>query len=878
MSKKRNKNKTKYINKKTSTKVKKQDKSTKQKTIKPTAFEKFIDKYGLWVFIGLFFIIGIIAFKDFLTVKFVYFFKDIGSDSLNTMYPSSYLAQKLKAESDLVTWSFQIGMGQAYFGGVHLFTNPLTWLGAVIKSINILIWGENYFIFGRFLGLFINGFLVTGLIFYAYLRTLKLEKYSAVIGGLLVGFLGYSVLASSWGHTGIVRAAVIYLFATEQLLAKKRWYFFPIAVMFISENPFYMYLDTLFIIVYIVFRYFYFSDLKLKDYLISAGKMLVLGILGILMNGVNLITRYLKIFNSPRVGGDAGYSETLSNSGLFGSLVPEIPDMLSQHLTILYRFFSNDILGNGSNFKGWNNYLEAPIFYAGLITLLLVPQLFHFINKKQKIALGSYIGFWALIVSIPFLRHAFYAFTGDYFKAGLDIFVPVSLVFIAITALNKIYRQRKIYTKTLWITLAVLLAALFFGDAGTDKSYVVSWVRAMVVFFLIIYTFALSGIKSPAYSSVSVTALLVFICIELTIFSYYTVNEREAFRRSEFEQAAGGYFDNSIDAVNFLKERDSSFYRIEKDYITKGSQHGSLNDAKVQGFYGTSSYSSFNQGNYIKFLQEVEIIKPGDETATRWAAGLKGQPILDKWGNIKYYLTKDTNSRFLNLGYEKIGQTEDVIILKNNYYLPMGYTYGSYMTLEKFRQLSSFAKNMALLNAVIVDEELEPKLSEFLPEREITDSLINIDEPTFGSSFMRFSRNDFKDSIAAGENKSFLGIYRDNLMEDTLEINSHGQNFIYGKIQLDEPKLLFLTIPYDIGWKAIVNGSDYPILKTNIGFTGLMLKAGKYDIKLDYRPPYYKPAYWATIISNVLFAVLAVLAIFIEIRNRRKTKLQQEIN
>ena len=42
----------------------------------------------------------------------------------------------------------------------------------------------------------------------------------------------------------------------------------------------------------------------------------------------------------------------------------------------ILRQFSNDMAGTGSHFLGWQNYLEAPSSYCGLICLLLTPQVF----------------------------------------------------------------------------------------------------------------------------------------------------------------------------------------------------------------------------------------------------------------------------------------------------------------------------------------------------------------------------------------------------------------------------------------------------------------------------------------------------------------------
>ncbi len=68
---------------------------------------------------------------------------------------------------------------------------------------------------------------------------------------------------------------------------------------------------------------------------------------------------------------------------------------------------------------------------------------------------------------------------------------------------------------------------------------------------------------------------------------------------------------------------DEKFYRITKLRPSGPSVWPSLNDAMVFGYYGTSSYSSFNNINYTNFLTAVDAIppKPGSgHTLVGWIA------------------------------------------------------------------------------------------------------------------------------------------------------------------------------------------------------------------------------------------------------------------
>ena len=151
---------------------------------------------------------------------------------------------------------------------------------------------------------------------------------------------------------------------------------------------------SLFLLLYSIFRFIAEEKGGIKDFSILAGKMILLGITVLLMNFMQLFISFQKMFFSPRVSGNASYSSILASG-------QEISENSSIVGTTILRFFSSDILGTGSNFQGWSNYLEAPLFYISLLTLLIFPQVFIYLDKRKKIVFGSFLNFWILTLLIP---------------------------------------------------------------------------------------------------------------------------------------------------------------------------------------------------------------------------------------------------------------------------------------------------------------------------------------------------------------------------------------------------------------------------------------------------------------------------------------------
>src|SRR5205823_1126909 len=155
------------------------------------------------------------------------------------------------------------------------------------------------------------------------------------------------------------------------------------------------------------------------------------------------------------------------------------------------------------------------------------------------------------------------------------------------------------------------------------------------------------------------------------------------------------------------------------NYSSTPATHGSLNDALVQDYYGTSSYHSFNQKYYILFLEALGFIRKGVENDTRWAQGLRGRPVLESIASVKYFLVKNFdgqevrylesgNDPVLKLAFDSITQFGNVKVLQHKYSLPLGFMYDQYLTRSEFDKLSRTQKDFILLKTFfIADNEKE---------------------------------------------------------------------------------------------------------------------------------------------------------------------------
>ncbi|MEZ4886662.1 MAG: YfhO family protein [Chitinophagales bacterium] len=772
---------------------------------KPTgvSVEKFLKpSSNRWkLLLGLLTGLIIITFGSYLSLQYVYIFLDIGNDTNLIFYPNYlYTAEYLRTEG-ISMWSFSKGLGQGDYGS-GLLNNPFNWILYILGG-DKLAYGIVYAEALKILSI--------GILFFLYLRTVGFTRLTCLIGSLLMAFSGYAILGSTWyGHSKFVFEGVFVLLAFELLFKQNKWWLFPISIMFFLGSK--LYFIGIFLLLYSLFRFMDTKGWKPQELLQLYLKMGILGLLGLTFTAPFLGSTVYKFLYSPRVAGDVSYVDSLSSTPIFYLETP------LHYLTALTRFFSNDLLGTGSNYAGWKNYLEAPEFYCGLLTLLLIPQLFTFLNRRRKILYACFLGFWIWLIVFPYFRYAFYLFVGDYYKNALSLFIPCSFLFVGLSGLNLIHRSGKVNVKVLFATLFVLLLLLHFpytaAEGIIDKK--LQW---MITLILMVHTgilYVWQVKKSYRYQLQWV--LLLTVCFEVAYLSHFTVNDRTAISSKQL-QSRTGYNDYTKDAVKYLKSVDKSFYRIDKTYscFTRREQEnvitiGSPNDAVALNYYGTPSYDSHNHRYYVRFLQETEVIEKGDEIASRWIVGLIAHPFLESLASVKYVLTKPASDNLVDRGvFKKIHQIEDVQIYQNKFNLPMGITYQQFVPVSEYKKLlNSTQKALALLQAVVVEDEDVEKFK----------------------ALERRSLEDINQTYQINELNSAL-------IANALQINYHDNNRIEGTIGLPKPKMMFFSIPYDVGWSAKVNGKPADLELVNLGFMGLMLPAGNHTIQLSYLPPYF---------------------------------------
>ncbi len=757
---------------------------------------------------------GFLLYHDFLLCNKLYLFKDIGSDGLNFFYPTYLHISTYLRTYGIPGWSFNAGLGQDLFP--FSMGNPFE-LFIVLLPPDLVGYG---FIFPEFAKSVLSGLLI-----YKAFRLSLFSRPVALLGCVLYSFSGYMVVAGQWIVFSVEPFHVAFLiYALERYLVDRKTGFLIAAYFLIASfNPFHLYLMNVFLFLYGFWRLWN----RREPVKAIIGRMFDVGgalVAGIALAAVFFLPTLFQLAQSPRSAGVVSKIIQSFESGLFRL------DEADYYVTMYLRMFSNDLEGF---LTGKNNYLEAPLLYIGLPVILLAPFCFAGQDRRYRTSTAILLLLCASILIFPAIRHIFWLGTTPYVRFTAHMFST----FLLIVALNGLehsdcWKRRHLVLLALAYGLSLLALVL---NPGTGIHFWINHeIRNLVLGFLTLHGLLLAALVLSGKKRLVLALMLATACAEVVALNSFSITGRPIVTREE-QEGRSGYNDYTSDAVRLIKDSDHGFYRIAKEYFSSPAIiHKGLNDAMAQGYYGVSSYQRFNQPNLIRFLHTVGVIDKIDQDNSRWIDGLNGSPLLLSLLNTKYFLTRERESRYLDAGYIKVAQTGDVIILKNSYSLPFGYSYESYMTKADFARLTPEEKQINLMRACLVEDD--------------DNRLRNL------QSYIPGSGNRYPQAA---------------LVRDVAELSQHALNvtefqpeLIEGNITLDRPRLLLFSMPFDEGWRVLVDGKPEKLLMVNGGLTGIVAGPGEHRLKLTYRSP------WRA--TGVVITLLTALAL-IMVRRRSLT-------
>lgn len=877
--------------------------------------DKLLDKQHkeYTVSLSIIFIISIILYNKFVSMSKVYIFNDTGSDTFDSYWPFIRSLLETIRNGELPFWSHNMGMGTSQYATNIFMGDPFIYL-YLLFSIDLLP-----YLFGFMAILKIN---VTGYLFVKYLKYLNLKSFTIIVASILYALNGYIIL---WGQhyqfVNVIMFLPLLMLGFEKILREDKKIVMIIAICFLAINSYYfLYQISLFLILYATVRFLLVYSFEISRYLNILKQSLIAYMLGIGLSAIYLIPTITYVLNSPRISGNVSPNFFALNS-------------LEYYFSLFSRGFSNNTLGIASSYVGTINYYESPILFSSILVILLIPASFISMTKRQRIINGLLFSLTVVFLILPFFATMFNAFSKiDYRWTYLIIFVNIYLITFS---LEKIDEMKKNNIVSMIITYLVLIISylIVMTQAGsivtlqesTPKYLILTLTLTLIFGAMYIICFSALFFNKKNINKYLIVVILIF---EVIVHNYPSINHRVLLTSGDVSQKVY-YNDSTIEAINYLQEVDSNFYRIKKDYFSRF-----LNDPLMQGYNGITGYNSLHQFSTLNFLENMNI----EMTSLNLIFGLENRINLEALIGVKYFLSK---SEDLNMyGYKKLETIGDVTIYENLLYIPSVFTYNQYIKDSEFEKMDVTQKDSVILNSVVLSEKdiegfnhLNIEVDEgalssnkdnvqkvpldnngvrgenvdnlivtgrneikfnsinedpiiviplqngengqFNLDITIESSVDNEGQIFWNSTIQEFNENDSKKfPVLPGEHKYNLKLgnideikeiridvarsqgsftLKDitlskiendvdierilNLQKSMSTFEFKGNNKVIGSIKSVEDEILYLSIPYDRGWKATVNGEKEEIFMGNYGFLAIPLKEGNNSFEIKYTPP-----------------------------------------
>ena len=258
---------------------------------------------------------------------------------------------------------------------------------------------------------------------------------------------------------------------------------------------------------------------------------------------------------------------------------------------------------------------------------------------------------------------------------------------------------------------------------------------------------------------------------------------------------------------------DNGFYRINSSLYNEKY----INTVENINEYKTTSYSSVHNKNYKKFY--VNTFDNPLRYRNEFMLSSSNDILFQIYMGEKYIITKNKYNNF----YEKVKETNNYNIYKNNYVLPIGYATSNIINEKEFNKLSSFDRDFNLLGNIITNEKTSKKIIKL--------DKIDLDYNVESINGIKYKKikNGYKVSVKdKGKIKLKLNSDLSNkILFINFDLNDSKKTDLSIKINNIENKLTCKT------WKYYNDNNkfSYQLLSNDKNTLTIKLKKGKYVIK-----------------------------------------------
>lgn len=733
-------------------------------TKKTTQTQKniFGNKYFQAFFIN--FILATICFVPFILHGNGIF---VLSDDFNFQHiPFTMLCNEaIKSGDFLWNWNIELGSSLLETMSFYVLGSPLFWV--------TLLFPSDYYPY--LVGwLYILNYALAGLFSYAYIQRFVTNKKYALLGSLLYSFSGFQAVNLLFFHFhNIVAFFPLLLIGLEEKLEHNKRGILAITVFLNALLNFYFFIsEVIFLIIYFLVR-FTKNSIQSKRLFHNIVSCMIEGVIGVCMSALLFIPSILTVLNNPRASSHAGFSLTMSNR---------------EYLQIIrYLFFPGEIMPSQSVI--YETDYSSLSAYLPLVSLCLVVT---YVIKKKNDWLSILIFVCGIFTIVPVLNNLFTLYTSSYHRW----FYMMILVFCLASTL--VLEKRDSYPISIIsiVTLVFMVSICLFLYVWDKfkyktifdlKTFLILSIIAMIgILILFIMTQAIPIQKDNRYFSILFISISVF-CVISTAYTLY--------RYQNYRTINADTYYSKIKAFKEIDCEDEFRISTNEDDSTDMIR----NIAMTAPLPSINAFCSAVHPSIMEFYDllglERKVFTPArtDE--------------IDLLLSVKYYVTEVADNSKEPISTSSFGNAKYYMYHKD-YYLPIGFTYDTYMSQSDYLNLPKEERAKAMLNSLIIPDEYSSIVSKVIPQ---------VDGNVVKS--LNQKKLDY-----------FISLHKSECSQNY----SQGRNMVKSTIYADNAKFAFFSIPFDYSWKAYVNGNEVDIIPVN-NLMAVPISKGENTIELIYK-------------------------------------------
>lgn len=426
-----------------------------------------------------------------------------------------------------------------------------------------------------------------------------------------------------------------------------------------------------------------------------------------------------------------------------------------------------------------------PFVYCGTLTLILIP--FYYCAKKisirEKICSTLLIG--VFIISFMFnpldiIWHGFQAPNWlNYRYSFILCFILLVMAYRAFLEINKHSSIIAFVTGGALIGITALLYNMEFenfvlGEKGkyvekhldTYRTLLFTIITVIALCIAIFFLRKASNIRSRRRAT---KAILTVVCIEMLLNGIVNITALNFDVTYSSYSSYNDFFDKISPVVEEIKEKDDSFYRMEKTH------HRKTNDIMTLEMNGLSCSTSTLNKETVKFLANM-----GYASKSHWSKYLGGNPANDSILGVKYVIfQKDQPSN-----YSTYRENQALNSLMSNYYTVVAEN-ESYIGYENPYALSlayQVSDDIKKLIFNTIDEDGDLNSVELSPFERIND----LASAMYGSEIQLFVPVDITETTHSNARKSAIAghtkyekVDENSSASITFKLNAPNNNYLY---------------------------------------------------------------------------------------------------